>query len=237
MKTEINGFIWWDLRNGSDNGGDFSASLYGWRTNGDLGIIEGTGTYFPTFYSFKLMQYLARPGDTVLNATSDYSLLSAYGARKADGSLALLVINKDGIDTLTAQIALTNFSVWPVATIRSYGIAQDEATRTNAPAAAQDIALTNFPAASTNFTAAFPPYSLTLYTFAPAAPQMQPGFMAGGEYVFQLLGQSNVVYEVQTSTNLVSWASNTVTTLPGTAWNFTNPVSGGARFWRAVWLP
>src|SRR6202012_5928879 len=146
MKTELNGFIWWDLRNGSDTTGEFNSSLYGWRTNGDLGIMEGSTTLFPTYYSFKLMQYLARPGDTVLNATSDYNLVSAYATRKADGALALLVINKDGVDTLNCQIALTNFSLTPSAcVVRSYGIAQDEATRTNAPLVNQDIALTNFP--------------------------------------------------------------------------------------------
>ena len=54
----------------------------------------------------------ARPGDTVLNATSDYFLLSTYAARKADGALALLVINKDNTNILNAQIGVTNFFPW-----------------------------------------------------------------------------------------------------------------------------
>jgi len=121
--------------------------------------------------------------------------------------------------------------------VRSYGIAQDEATRTNGPAAAQDIALTNFPSASTNFTTAFPPYSLTLFTFAPAAPKVQTIAATGGKYIFQLQGQSGVPYQIQTSTNLISWTSNTTVTLSGTTWNVTNDLSSGAKFWRAVWLP
>ena len=145
MKTEINAFIWWDLRNGSDTAGDFNSLLYGWRNNGDLGIIGGSNTRYPVFYGFKLMQYFARPGDTVLNATSDYFLLSTYAARKANGALALLVINKDSTANLAAQITLTNFFPWSTATVRSYGIAQDEATRTNGPAAAQDIATNSLP--------------------------------------------------------------------------------------------
>ena len=67
----------------------------------------------------------------MLNATSDYSLLSTYATRKADGSLTLLVINKNSSTNLDAQITLTNFSPWSTATVRSFGIAQDEATRTN----------------------------------------------------------------------------------------------------------
>ena len=31
MKTEFNGVIWWDLRNGQETGNNNSSSLYGWR--------------------------------------------------------------------------------------------------------------------------------------------------------------------------------------------------------------
>jgi alpha-N-arabinofuranosidase len=237
MKTEINGYIWWDLRNGPDTTGDFSSALYGWRSNGDIGMIGGASTYYPPFYAFKLMQYFAAPGDTVLNATSDYNLLSAYASRKADGALDLLVINKDRFNTLTGQVAMVNFTVSTGATIRSFGIAQDEAARTNGPAVNQDIALTNFPSASANFTATFPPYSLTLYTFAPSSPTVQAGLVAGGKYQFQVLGQSNVTYQIQTSTNLLSWSSNATVKLSGVSGSVTNDMSAGARFWRAVWVP
>lgn len=237
MKTEINAFVWWDLRNGSDSGGDFNPALYGWRSNGDLGIIGGANTRYPTFYGFKLMQYFARPGDTVLQAASDYSLLASYAARKANGALALLVINKYLTTNLNAQIALTNFYPWSTATVRSFGIAQDEATRTNGPAAAQDIATNALAITGTNFTATFPPYSLTLLTFAPDAPKVQSLAAAGGQYIFRLQGQAGVPYQIQTSTNLRSWSSNATVTLSNTTWTVTNPISAGAKFWRAVWLP
>jgi hypothetical protein len=182
------------------------------------------------------MQYLARPGDSVLNPTSDYLLLSAYATRKADGAVALLVINKDGMNTQTAQINLTNFLPSASATVRSYGIAQDEATRTNGPAAAQDVALTNFPSASTNFNATFPPYTLTLFTFSPAAAKVVPGSVTGGKYVFQVQGQAGT-YQIQTSTNLSTWKSNSVITLTGSPGSVTNTMSTGTLFWRAVWMP
>ena len=138
---------------------------------------------------------------------------------------------------LAAQITLTNFFPWATATVRSYGIAQDEATRTNGPAAAQDIATNSLAGAGTNFTTAFPPYSLTLFTFAPAAPKVQTIAATGGKFIFQLQGQTGVPYQIQTSTNLVAWTSNATVTLSGTTWNVTNNLSSGAKFWRAVWLP
>ena len=243
MKTEINAFIWWDLRNGQDGqsaGGDFNASLYGWRTYGDLGIIGNANTRYPTFFTFKLMQYFACPGDSVLNATSDYSPLSTYAARKADGALALLVINKNGVTNLNAQITFTNFSPWSTATMRSFGIAQDEATRTNSVIpGAQDIATNSFAGAGTNFTATFPPYSLTLFTFAPAAPALRTLAATAGAYIFQLQGQPGVPYVIQSSTDLASWSPVATNTLSGSTLNVTNSINPSlpVQFWRAVWLP
>ena len=239
MKTEFNCFIWWDMRNGTDTSGDFNSSLYGWRTNGDLGIIGGPNTRYPTFYGFKLMQYFAQPGDTVLNSTSDYLLLSSYAARKADGALALLIINKNSVTNLNAQITLTNFFPWSTATVRSFGIAQDEATRTNSVIpGAQDIATNSLAGVGgTNFTTTFPPYSLTLFTFAPAAPKAQILAAPGGNFIFQLQGQAGVPYQIQTSTNLISWTSNATVIISNATWSVTNNLSSGAKFWRAVWLP
>jgi alpha-L-arabinofuranosidase len=240
-KTEFNGFVWWDLRNGTDYNGDFSSSLYGWRSYGDLGIINGLNTRHPVFYAFKLMSCFARAGDTVLNASSDFGLLPAYAARTASGALALLVVNKDRYVGYTAQVALTNFVPGPKATVRSYGIDQDEAARTNGAAVLQDIALTDFPAAATNFNYVFPPYSLTLFTFVPAAAQLVPRSAAGGQFVFQLRGQPGTPYVMQTSTNLPStnWLSVSTNTLAGSTLNFTNPIPSGPgqKFWRAAWRP
>ena len=240
MKTEINGFVWWDLRNGTDTSGDFDSSLYGWRSNGDLGIIGNANTRYPTFFTFKLMQYFVASGDTVLNATSDYSLLSTYATRKADGSLTLLVINKNSSTNLDAQITLTNFSPWSTATVRSFGIAQDEATRTNSIIpGSQDIATNFFTVAGTNFTATFPPYSLTLITFAPAAAQLQSSVTSSGQMVLQVQGQSGIPYVIQTSPDLVNWTPVSTNLLTDNVLSLTNSISSVSpqQFWRAVWLP
>ncbi len=167
MQTEFNSYLWWDLRNGTGNGGDLDPSLYGWRNYGDEGIITGLTGLNPTYYSMKLMQYFVRPGDMVLNASSDYLLLSAYASYRSDGALNLLVINKDSISNFFGQIVLSNFSPGTNAAIHSYGIPQDNAVRDSLSAQLQDIIVTNYPAASNSFAYAFPPYSMTVITLFP----------------------------------------------------------------------
>jgi alpha-N-arabinofuranosidase len=237
MKTEFNAFVWWDLRNGIDTTGDFNPLLYGWRTNGDLGIIGNLNTRYPTFYTFKLMRYFARPGDTVLNASSDCFLLPAFSSRKADGSLAILVINKDNAATFTAQLSLGNYFPGTNALVRSFGIAQDEATRTNsAIPGAQDIATNNLAVTGTNFSASFPPYSVTLLTIPPAAPQLAVS-QSGAQTILQVVGQPNVRYVLQSSTDLTNWQTIATNTLTTATWNVTNASTLPLKLWRAVWMP
>ena len=193
MTTEFNGFVWWALRNGSDTNGDFSPTLYGWRTYGDLGMINGLTTRHPTFYAAKLMSAFARAGDTILGTTSDYPLVAAYGARRLNGSLSVLVLNKSITNNFNVQLSINGYTPNPAATIRSYGIPQDEATRTNAVYSLQDIATNSFTGATASFTNNFLPLSLNLFTFAPTAPQL--ALLPGGQpnqLVLQLQGQAGV---------------------------------------------
>ena len=239
LQTEFQGFVWWDLRNGTDYGGYSGSQLYGWRPYGDLGMVNGLNTRHPTFYAAKLMQWFARPGEKILTTTSDYSWLSAYGARRANGSVALLVVNKFSLSNLNAQVSLTGFTPQATATLRSYGIPNDEAARTNAPAAAQNITTNTFGSAGTNFTHSFPPYSLTLFTLAPTAPKLATVTASAGQFVFQLQGQPDVPYVIQSSTNLVSWTPQSTNLLTSTTVNVTNVItaSPSQKYWRAVWQP
>jgi hypothetical protein len=239
MHTEFNSYLFWDLRNGAGNDGSFDPTLYGWRNTGDFGVITGSASYNPPYYGMKLMQYFVRPGDTVLNATSDYLLLSAYAARKADGALTMLVINKDTTTDFNAAISLDHFVPWKNATLQSYGIPQDQAAEYNQSPALQDILTTNFPTAGTNFTYSFPALSLTLFTFAPAAAQLQSSLTSDGQFILQVQGQANVPYVIQTSTDLINWIPVSTNLLTSDTLNLTNVISSASsqQFWRAVWLP
>jgi hypothetical protein len=240
MKTEFRGYVWWDLHNNQETSGNMDPTIYGWRGYGDYGIMDGANNPYPTFYAQKLLQSFARPGDTVLNGSSDNLLLSAYAARRANGSLTLLVLSKNPVANQTAQIALTNFVPWTTATVRSWGLAQDQAAETNGPAILQDIA-TNSATVASSFNYNFPPLSLTLFTFSPgpsslAVLQVQPTSVQ-----LQLQGQSNVSYVIQNATNLPSgpWSPVVTNLLSGTTTNITLSISPTApkQFYRAVWLP
>src|ERR1019366_2831946 len=164
-QIEINSFLWWDLRNGQDRKSNNSQALYGWRPYGDHGIMCGHGTRYPTFYTFKLLKYFARGGDRIVRATSNNKLLSAYAARRADGTLALLVINKSPDATLKADILIAGFQPESGAITYSYGIPQDEAARTGI--GSSDIAQASFTVAAAEFPRTFPPYSATVVVLSP----------------------------------------------------------------------
>ena len=218
MKTEFNGYLWWDFRNGQDATGSFDPTLYGWRTKGDEGMVGGaTGPLFPTFYAEKLMQNFVRAGDTVLKSSSDYLLLSSYAAKKANGSLALLVINKDTAGSFTGQISVTNFIPNPTATIYSYGILQDEAARTSAPPVLQDIYTNTYTTATNNFSYTFLPLTITLFTFSPA---VAPSMSAQPTNFTVIQGNSASFYVTAAGTAPLSyqWRFNSVN-IPGA----TNP--------------
>jgi hypothetical protein len=164
-QTEFNSFLWWDLRNGQDRHANNSPALYGWRQYGDHGIMAGNDTRYPTFYTFKLLKYFARGGDRIVRAVSDHKLLSVYAARRADGTLALLVINKSPGATLKADISIAGFQPESGATMYSYGVPQDEAARTGT--GSPDIAQTTLTGAAMGFPRPFPPYSATVIVLSP----------------------------------------------------------------------
>jgi hypothetical protein len=236
MQTEFNSYIWWDLRNGSDTTGSFDPTLYGWRNNGDIAMVGNSTNRYPPFYAAKLMQHFVQGGETVLAATSDFSLLSAYASRHADGSISLLVINKNPVASLNTQLAVNGFIPGTNATIYSFGIPQDNAAETGV--GSPDILQTNAFIAGTNFSYSFAPYSLTLFTFCPNAPQLAVLPTTNGQFLFQLQGQAQVRYVIESSTNLTDWIPVATNTPPTATWNLTNSTAGSpAEFWRAIWQP
>ncbi len=239
MKTPFDSFVWWDFRNGTDTSGDFSSSLYGWRTYGDLGIINGLNTRHPVYYTFKLMQYFAQPGDEILNPVSSYpNFLPVYATRKADGAIAALLINKDRYNSYVANIALSHYFPWTNATVRSFGILQDEATRTNSTIpGSQDISTNLIVVAGTNVEISVPPYTASLLYLPPSAPRLEMPVADPEKVVFQLQGQPNVPYILEGSADLIHWSSVSTNVLNGDFLNITNVPAQPMRFWRAIWLP
>ncbi|MBP1619793.1 MAG: abf2 1 [Acidobacteria bacterium] len=174
LQTEFNAFVWWDVRNSQEPNNNNGGGLYGWRPYGDYGVIStasesGSATSYepyPTYYVWKLLSRFARGGDAVVRATSDSALLAAYAARRQDGSLSLLVVNKNRDVALDASIEIAGFTPQPIATVTSYGIPQDEAARTGS--GSPDLAVSTLAVPGPAFTATFAPYSATVISMMPA---------------------------------------------------------------------
>ncbi len=138
MQTEVKALNWWGLRNSQEFGNNNSSALYGWRQYGDYGIVStattgGSSTSYdcyPTYYAFKLLSKFARGGDSIVSVSSDNTLLSAFGCRRTDGSLRLLVINKSPTATQTSTINISGFTPSATATTYTYCVPEDDAART-----------------------------------------------------------------------------------------------------------
>ena len=160
--TEFNACLWWDLRNGTDTGNNVSASLYGWRTFGDYGLVA-TGdrgdtplnTPYPAFQAGALLTHWGRGGDRVVNSTSNFPLLATYAAKLSNGSIALLVVNKHPASDLTAQITLSGFTAGSSTGLSyAYGKANDLALA--------GVTAGTFANAASTFSYTFPSYSMTV---------------------------------------------------------------------------
>jgi hypothetical protein len=121
---------------------------------------------YPTFYTFKLLKYFARGGDSIVSASSNHKLLSIYAARRTDGTLALLVINKSPKATLQMDLSMAGFQPQSGGFMYSYGIPQDEAARTGT--GSPDIAQTTFTNAAAEFPCSLLPYSVSVLVFRPS---------------------------------------------------------------------
>ena len=97
-----------------------------------------------------------------------------YAARRTDGTLTLLAINKSPSAALTASITLDGFAPASTFTVRSYGIPQDAAARTGVGSA--DVATSGASGAGKTFGFSFPPYSATVLvlTGTSALPPRRP---------------------------------------------------------------
>jgi hypothetical protein len=159
-QSEANSYVWWDLINGEDTSGDVSPWLYGWRMYGDLGVVSPDfSQLYPTLFVEQLLTRFAAPGDQVVEASSDYPLLTTYATKRADGSLRVLVINKNPAAAASVSLALYGFIPQPAGTISSYGIPQDTAASLGQPQVIQTTASKNFKPVT---KLSFAPYSVTV---------------------------------------------------------------------------
>ncbi|HEY6923711.1 MAG TPA: hypothetical protein VI653_09600 [Steroidobacteraceae bacterium] len=165
LKTEFNGLMWWDLRNGQDASNNNSSTLFGWRPYGDYGILDSTdpagpADRYPTFYVDKLLKHFARGGERVVQAQSDYINLGVYAVKDKDDRLNILVINKHPSAALNATISIPALRKGERATVFSYGIPQDEAAHTGT--GSTDVQQSSLTLQGTTLTFSPGPYSASV---------------------------------------------------------------------------
>ena len=164
---------WWDTRNGA---GTISTAPDGATDYGDFGVLSSGGctgsvcepaanTPFPTYFAISMLSKLGRPGDAMVRAASDQPLVAAHAVRQANGNLAVLLVNKDPVNSYPVNLHYAGFTPAAAApTVYTYG---DEASSITQAAA------------GTNASQTLPPYSITTVVLrpngAPASALTAPG--------------------------------------------------------------
>lgn len=184
LQTEYAGATFWDLRNAYTPPSQDPPNLYGWRTNGDTGLLgdpnfnsppqSAAFVPYPTYFGFQLWAQILQGGDKVVSAGSDDAAnLGVYALLKQNGHLGVVVINKSAGSDLTEQFNITGFTPSGSATSWQYGEANDNAQAVSPTGAAQlTQASQNFiltqAAGQSSFSVQFPRYSMTAFDLAPA---------------------------------------------------------------------
>ncbi|GGK86586.1 alpha-L-arabinofuranosidase [Planomonospora parontospora subsp. parontospora] len=110
---------WWNVRNGIGNVtqveghtdyGDFGLLSSGTCTS-DGGVCEPeVNTPFAPYYALQMVSRFARPGDRFIRAATDQEKVTAHAVRRADGGLAVLLINTSSDTSYPVTIDYSGFS-------------------------------------------------------------------------------------------------------------------------------
>jgi hypothetical protein len=156
---------WWNVHNGIGT----VSTVAGQTDYGDYGMLSSGGcvsdgsvceppanTPFAPYHALALMKSFVQPGDQLVRAGSDNPMVTAHAARRPNGDLTVLLLNRDPGNEQTVSLDYRGYRPDPTrpATVMSYrngGTALD--TATGADATSRTLA----------------PYSLTLITLHPAA--------------------------------------------------------------------
>ncbi|MBP2707702.1 cellulose binding domain-containing protein [Microbispora sp. RL4-1S] len=165
---------WWDVHNGPGT----VSTIAGQTDYGDWGMLSsGTcaasgecepalNTPFAPYHGIKMVSTFARPGDQLVRAASSEPLVSAHAARRPNGDLAVLLVNRDPDNPHPVTLDYSGFAPASGApTVYSY---------TNG-AASVTSASTGTATAQT-----LPPYSLTTLVLHPAAATTGAPGIPGG---------------------------------------------------------
>jgi hypothetical protein len=110
---------WWNVHNGIGN----VSTVAGQTDYNDFGMLssgnctpDGTtcepalNTPFAPYWGLSMMNAFAHPGDQFIRAGTDQALVTAHAVRRANGDLAVLLVNKDPDNAYPATISYAGYS-------------------------------------------------------------------------------------------------------------------------------
>jgi len=160
---------WWNVHNGIGN----VSTVAGQRDYGDFGILSSAtcladgvtcepalNTPFAPYHALSLMNTFVRPGDQFVRAATDDPLVTAHAARRPDGDLAVLLLNKDPDNSHAVSLSYSGYAA-ATATPTVYSYLNGASAVTSA-------------AVGTATSQTLAPYSLSVILLHPANPVAGP---------------------------------------------------------------
>lgn len=206
---------WWNVHNGIGT----VSTVAGHTDYGDFGLLssgsctaDGTtcepalNTPFGPYFGLAMASRFARPGDQLIRASATDPLVKVHGARRANGDLAVLLVNEDETAAKTVALHYAGYSPAASAQVLTFGNGDSAITTTSGSSASVTLA----------------PYSLTTVIMHPSAPVTGPaapgrpaatGVTATTATLTWPAGTAGVKYEIhrQNGANTEQWGETTAT--------------------------
>jgi len=159
LESGITNIDWWNTHNGmgspsTNPDGSLDYNDQGVLSNGSCngGTCEPPAeTPFAPYYGLQMLTHLGVPGDQMVAASSDQSLVAVHAVRRAGGHLTVLMVNRDPSNSYAVTLSYSGFQPSGTPTVFSFlNGAHSIASAQQGSATAQTI----------------PPYSLTTLDLA-----------------------------------------------------------------------
>ena len=107
-----------------------------WNEMRKGGFLDDDNKPGPVYFGLQMLRWAAAPNDNTVAATTSNPLLSVHAFARQDGSIALMLINKDGKNNATVKITVSGANLAAAGQRFDYGKNNPPAQYTVAPAAA-----------------------------------------------------------------------------------------------------
>ncbi|GAA1607844.1 cellulose binding domain-containing protein [Catellatospora bangladeshensis] len=158
---------WWNVRNGIGTIGEYA----GQTDYGDWGLLSSgnctadgatcqpaLNTPFAPYYALGMVSRFARPGDQFVRAGASDPAVKAHAARRADGGLAVMLLNED--PAAAKQVSLSYAGYTPAASAQVLRYGNGDTAISTGTGTASSVTL--------------PPYSITTLVLRPSAALSGP---------------------------------------------------------------